>query len=229
MRILLAGQKRFGRDVLDVVLRGGHEVAAVSCPVDREPADKLFNAALTLGLPIIAAGTLCAENMPGEVDLIIAAHSHDFIGGKTRDRARLGALGYHPSLLPRHRGRSAIEWAIRFGEKVTGGTLYWLNDVVDGGPICAQEHVFIREDDNARELWARELAPLGVRLFRRALREIAAGVVVAVDQDAALATWEPAVDKVPRLFRPDLLRIGESGVTRLSSADDVQRYREGAA
>lgn len=229
MRILLAGQKRFGRDVLDVVLRGGHEVVAVSCPVGREPSDKLFNAAQTLGLRIIAAGTLCAETMPEGVDLILAAHSHDFIGAKTRDRSRLGALGYHPSLLPRHRGRSAIEWAIRFGEKVTGGTLYWLNDVVDGGPICAQEHVFIREDDTARELWARELAPLGVRLFRRALREIAAGVVVAVDQDTALATWEPAVDKVPRLFRPDLLRLGESGMTRITSAEDVQRYREGAA
>jgi methionyl-tRNA formyltransferase len=209
MRILLAGQKRFGRDVLELLLRRGHEIAAVVCPVGTEPADKLFIAAQNHDLPVIKGGTLCAENTPAGVDLIVAAHSHDFIGRKTRLKARLGAIGYHPSLLPRHRGRSAVQWAIHMGERVTGGTVYWLNEVADGGPIAAQEFCLIKEGDTPRELWARELAPLGLSLFERVLAQIERGILVQLPQDPQLATWEPAMDKVPRLHRPDLELLGD--------------------
>lgn len=129
---------------------------------------------------------------------------------QTRSRAELGALGYHPSLLPRHRGRSAIEWAVRFGEAVTGGTVFWLNDTVDGGPIAGQEFCHVQPGDDARELWARELAPTGLRLFERVFDELERGVVRAVPQDTALATWEPALDGVPPLWRPDVPRLGSS-------------------
>jgi len=76
--------------------------------------------------------------LPGGVDLILYAHSHDFIGAATRGKTRLGAMGYHPSLLPLHRGRDAVCWTLRMGDKVAGGSVYWLTDVVDGGPIAAQ-------------------------------------------------------------------------------------------
>lgn len=227
MRVVLSGQKRFGRDVLRLLLERGDEVLAVACPVLLDDPDKLFIEANNHGLRIIPSGQLNRDTMPEHADLIIAAHSHDFIGRPTRDKTRLGALGYHPSLLPRHRGRSSIEWALRFGEKVTGGTLYWLNDVVDGGPIAAQDHVHIRSEDTARDLWARELAPLGLRLFRRTLRELDADVQIAVPQDHALATWEPAIDRVPRLFRPDLLRLGGGGPLRITHRDDAENFREG--
>lgn len=87
---------------------------------------------------------------------------------------------------------------------MTGGSIYWLNDTVDGGPIAAQEHVFIRPGDDARELWTRDLAPLGLKLFRKVLGDVSAGRIVRIPQDHALATWEPAIAGQPRLFRPDL-------------------------
>lgn len=209
MKVLICGQKRFGRDVAEIILtRTGWTVAAVSCPVHPENLDKLHILALNQDLPVIPAGRLncdAVDRVCGSgVDLIVAAHCHDFIGRKTRHRARLGALGYHPSLLPRHRGRSAVEWAIRFREAVTGGTVYWMNDTVDGGPIAAQRHVPIREDDTPRELWARELAPLGLRLFAEVFDALDAGERPAIPQDHTLATWEPAIDGVPALHRPDL-------------------------
>lgn len=202
MKILLAGQKRFGRDVLELCLSLGHQIAAVCCPVD--PADKLWIAAQNHGLRVIPSGRLAAAACPPGLDLIITAHSHDFIGRKTRLRARLGAIGYHPSLLPLHRGRDAVRWAVHNRERITGGTIYWLTDTVDGGPIAAQHHAFIRPADTARDLWARELAPLGLQLFRRVLLDLAAGVVIKTPQDAALATWEPAFGTAPPLFRPEL-------------------------
>lgn len=209
MKVLICGQKRFGRDVAELILsRPGWNLAAVSCPVRQDHFDKLHILALNRDLPVIPSGQLNADAVDrvceGGVDLIVAAHCHDFIGRKTRHRSRLGALGYHPSLLPRHRGRSAVEWAIRFRESVTGGTVYWMNDTLDGGPIAAARHVAIRREDTARDLWARELAPLGLRLFADVFDALDSGSRPADPQDHTMATWEPAIESVPLLYRPDL-------------------------
>ncbi|HMJ05134.1 MAG TPA: formyltransferase family protein, partial [Chthoniobacterales bacterium] len=186
MKVVVAGQKRFGRDVLAQVIARGWEVVAVSCPPDAD--DKLWIEATNRSLTIIPSRDLKAATMPRGCDVIIAAHCHSFLSLKTRQRAELGALGYHPSLLPLHRGRSSIEWAVRFRERMTGGSVYWLNDVVDGGPIAAQDWCFIRPGDSAAKLWARDLAPMGLRLFARAFDDLERGVVVARPQDPELAT-----------------------------------------
>lgn len=209
MKVLICGQNRFGCNVAELISsRPDWIIAAVSCPVRTENLDKLHIFALNRDLPIIPSGCLDADTVDrvcgGSVDLIVAAHCHDYIGRKTRHRASIGTLGYHPSLLPRHRGRSAIEWAIRFREPTTGGSVYWLNDTVDGGPIAVQQHVAIRPDDTPRELWSRDLAPLGLRLFAEVFDALDSGHRPAVPQDHTLATWEPAVTGVPALHRPDL-------------------------
>ena len=105
--------------------------------------------------------------MPPGIDLGISAHSFDYIGKRTRYKARLGWIGYHPSLLPRHRGRSAIEWAVRMGDPLTGGSVYWLNAGIDRGDIAYQDWCWIdpalRLKDPkraARELWRDELRRL---------------------------------------------------------------------
>lgn len=207
MKILLAGQKRFGADVLALLQARGDEIAAVSCPIT-EPPDKLHLAALRYRLPIIPSTLLTSATVLDGVDLILAARRHRHLSRKTRLRAKYGALGYHPSILPRHRGRSAIEWAVRFREPITGGTAYWMSDTVDGGPIAAQDHCHIRPDDDAWSLWSRDLAPMGLRLIARVLEQLDQGIMVAEPQERALATWEPAIDNVPRLWRPESPMLG---------------------
>jgi methionyl-tRNA formyltransferase len=202
MKIILCGQKRFGRDTLQLCQRLGHEIAAVYCPTD--PEDKLRIYCENTRLPARPAGTLRADAVPPDTDLIVAAHSYDFISRPARLAARLGAIGYHPSLLPLHRGRDAVRWAVRMRERVTGGSVYWLNDTVDGGPIAARAPVFIRPTDDARSLWARELAPLGLRLLEKVLRDLAAGTIIREEQDHNLATWEPSLTGVPSLHRSEL-------------------------
>jgi methionyl-tRNA formyltransferase len=211
MRILLAGQKRFGRDVLYMLLDAGHDVAACACPVD--DADRTWIGCQNKSVPVIRAGTLRADRVPAGTDLIVAAHSHDFIGRATRNATRCGAIGYHPSLLPLHRGRDAIRWAIKMGDPVTGGTVYWMTDTVDGGPIAMQDWCFVRPGDTALELWKRDLAPMGVRLLSEVVERIANGSCGYAEQDPALATWEPSMDGAPRLYRPDLLQIGSNGLS----------------
>ena len=142
MRVYLCGQKAFGAAALEAVRQAGHEILGVSAPLwsesEPERPDRLRAAADLARVPFLPAGMLCADRLPAGTDVIVAAHSHDFIGRATRLRARIGAIGYHPSLLPRHRGRDAIRWTIRLRDPVAGGTVYWLSDNVDAGDIAAQ-------------------------------------------------------------------------------------------
>jgi methionyl-tRNA formyltransferase len=213
MNLFICGQKQFGADVLRAV-SAKHNVLGVSSPpfsshaaTDGSPLlDRLRAEAERLG--ILWQPQLRADSLPPDVDLIIAAHSHDFIGRKTREKARFGAIGYHPSLLPLHRGRDAIRWTIHDRDRVTGGSVYWLTD---GGPIAAQEHVFVRPGESAEDLWREQLAPLGVRLVIKALGHIDQGIAVRVPQDEAIATWEPSFERPP-LYRPELPQLGVTGL-----------------
>lgn len=207
MNVYLCGQKYFGQLALDLLRRLGHTVVGVSAP----PGDRLWQRAEHYGTPLLEAGALNADTLPEGVDLIVAAHSHDFIGRRTRLRARIGAIGYHPSLLPLHRGRDAVRWTVRLRERIAGGSVYWLDDTVDGGPIAAQDWCFVHPDDTAETLWREKLQPMGVRLLERALTDIARGVLVQVPQDDTLATWEPSLNPPP-LRRPDLLMLGGGGL-----------------
>lgn len=210
LKVLLAGQKWFGAAVYREIKKlPDVEIVAVCAPFTADKKkDKLFFLADNDGVRLIQAGTLNADNFPDGVDLIVTAHSHDFIGERTRLRARLGGIGYHPSLLPMHRGRDAVRWTVRMGDKVSGGTVYKLSNQMDGGDILLQQHVLINPKTcTAASLWREELAPLGVRLIGQAVAQIAeAGSVVGEKQDESLASWEPSIDRPPA-FRPDLMLL----------------------
>jgi methionyl-tRNA formyltransferase len=211
LKIYLCGQKYFGQEVLKMLAANKQKVVGVSAPpVDEKgKPDRLYKLAKIHGLPLMAAGKLNATNLPKDVDLIVCAHSHDFIGTKTLQKTMLGAIGYHPSLLPRHRGRDAVYWSIKMGDKVTGGSVYWFNDKVDGGDIAAQGWCFIRDNDTASKLWQRELQQMGVALLQKVIADLGKGIIVREAQDEQYATWEPSVGRPP-LFRPDLIQLGHA-------------------
>lgn len=210
MNIYLCGQKQFGAAALALIQKMGHRVMGVSAPLhasDGKAPDRLRAAAEAGGLPYLPSGRLNAETLPGNVDLILAAHSHDFIGKKTRLKARLGGIGYHPSLLPLYRGRDAVRWQIKLRERVSGGTVYWLSDNMDAGDVAAQRHVFVGPKDTAESLWREKLYPLGLQLIAQVLGDLSRGVIVAIPQDNAAATWFPSMDRPPA-FKPDLPQLG---------------------
>lgn len=188
--MMIVGQKFFGAEVLRMCLARGDDVAAVSAP---RLDDRLAAVATDAGVPLCQVDRrLEAAWVPDGLDLIVCAHAHLFVTAEARAKTRYGALGYHPSLLPRHRGRDAVVWAVHMRELVTGGTAYWMDDGADTGPIAAQDWCWIRPDDTPAELWRRELAPMGLRLIGRVLRDLEAGVVPSTPQPADLASWEPA-------------------------------------
>lgn len=226
MRVILAGQRSFGAAVYRMLLEQGHEIAGVWSPDDRD--DKLTRAVWSkMWVQPIQRTPKLVQQL--EVDLFVAAHSHDFIGRQSREATRLGGIGYHPSLLPRHRGRDAVRWTVHMGDPIAGGSVYWLTDNVDGGPIAMQDwcHAMPRHRDPEEavsELWREELFPMGVRLLRRTLQDLEQGIVFEEPQVERFATWEPSWDRPP-LFKPELPQIGSGvpGFTHVTTRHDNVR------
>lgn len=190
MRVMIVGQKWLAAELLRLCLARGDDVAAVSAP---RMDDRLAALATAEGIPVCQVPKrLTGEWVPAGVDVLLCANAHVFVTAEARGKARLGALGYHPSLLPRHRGRDAIRWALHMGDVVTGGTVYWLDDGADTGPIAAQDWCWVEPGDTPESLWRRVLGPMGLRLFDQVLAALDTGAVPSASQDTRIATWEPS-------------------------------------
>ena len=165
MRITLVGSRHFGVTTLNTLRQHGADVARV---VVHDSEDRLASAAKAAGIEIVVQADprrVVASEIAPNTDLIVTAHSHARVTREALAAAKLGGIGYHPSLLPRHRGIAAVEWTIREGDPIAGGSVYHLADRMDAGAIAAQEWVFVKKGETARELWERALAPLGQKLL----------------------------------------------------------------
>ena len=138
MRIALIGSRWFGAQTLRLLLERGHDVFVLGLTAD----DQLSQAATAAGVPLLLLERprrVFPEDLPDEVDVIIAAHSHSFITVEARAKAKHAAIGYHPSLLPRHRGIAAVEWTIELRDPISGGSVFHLSVGMDEEAIAAQE------------------------------------------------------------------------------------------
>ncbi len=194
MRITLVGSRHFGVTTLNMLRQHGVEVARV---VVADGEDRLAAAARDAGIEVAVQANprlVVASEIAPDTDLIIAAHSHARVGKDALAAAKLGGIGYHPSLLPRHRGIAAVEWTIKQGDPITGGTVYHLADRMDAGAIAAQDWCFVKPGETARELWERALAPLGLRLLAEAIDYARIHhALPAKPQDEQFATKAPSL------------------------------------
>ncbi|GGE79408.1 ACT domain-containing protein [Massilia psychrophila] len=190
MKCALVGSRFFAASVFEALRH--EEGIDISCVVAPAEDDRLAIAARAAGVPLHVLEN--PRNVPQEAiaegtDLIIAAHTHARVSDGALARARLGGIGYHPSLLPRHRGIAAVEWTILEGDPIAGGSIYHLADGWDAGALAAQDWCFVAKGETARELWERALAPMGLALIKQvvqlARRE---GALPAFPQDPRFAT-----------------------------------------
>ena len=195
MQCVLAGSRYFGATVLEALRREADVTFA--CVIVPVADDRLAGAAAKAGLPVHVLANpkiVPGEAIPDGTDLIVAAHTHARISDDALARSRLGGIGYHPSLLPRHRGIAAVEWTVLEGDPIAGGSIYHLADGWDAGPIAAQDWCFVLRGESARELWERALAPMGLDLLARVVRHARDhGELPAKAQDARFATRAPMV------------------------------------
>ena len=128
-------------------------------------------------------------------DLVILAFVTDIIPEALLDIPPIGTICYHPSLLPRHRGASGINWAVIQGDTRTGLTILWVDKGIDTGPILLQKEIDITPEDTTGSLYFNSLFPLGIEAIVEAVDLIKSGKAPKLSQDDSLATYEPPCDE----------------------------------
>jgi methionyl-tRNA formyltransferase len=197
MRIVVHGQQAFGRAVLEKLVERGEEVVGVFCAPDREgrPDDPLKEFALEKGLTLHQPASWKTEEAAALMksfapDLCVMAYVTLFVPQPVLDIPKLGTIQYHPSLLPRHRGPSSINWPIIQGEAKTGLTIFWPDEGLDEGPVLLQKEVAIGPDDTLGSLYFNHLFPMGVDAMLEAVDLVREGKAPRIDQDHSQATYE---------------------------------------
>ncbi|MGE0821987.1 MAG: methionyl-tRNA formyltransferase [Candidatus Binatia bacterium] len=198
MRIILIGQAAFAEKTLEKLVDKGEEVLAVFCPPDAPGGkfDPVKQRALQLGIPVHQHKTLKTPEVREQfvslqADLAILAFVTQIVPPPVFNAPRFGSICFHPSLLPKYRGRSAINWTLINGESKTGISLFWVDEGIDTGPILLQKEVTIDPNDTTGTLYFNTLFPVGVDAIAEAVDLIKAGNPPRIVQDKTLANYDP--------------------------------------
>jgi len=134
-----------------------------------------------------------------DADVVVAPLLTSKVSPEDIGRLKLGLLIFHPSLLPRHRGRDSIKWAYRLGETYTGATWFWADDSWDTGDVCEQEVLAIVPGESPREFYERAVVPSAARLLGYIVDDLQRGIVRRRPQQHESATFELGIPKPPPL------------------------------
>jgi methionyl-tRNA formyltransferase len=196
MRIVCIGQAAFGERVLQRLTERGEELVAVyttqDIPGKQTPLKEL---AIQIGIPVFQPGSMRFPEIYEEYkrlkpDLNVMAFVTSILPEYILNYPRMGTIQYHPSLLPKHRGGSAINWAIINGETKTGITIFWPDKGIDTGPILLQKEAEISPDDAVGSLYFEKLFPLGIEGLMESIELIKKGKAPRIPQDESQATYE---------------------------------------
>jgi methionyl-tRNA formyltransferase len=197
MRIAIIGQGDFGKAVLEAFLARKDEVAGVFCAPEKAGAriDSLRAAAQERGLEVFQFASLRSPEAHGAMeklaaDLGIMAYVLQFAPDSFVRSPRLGTIQYHPSLLPRYRGPSSINWPIIRGDARTGLSIFRPTEGLDEGPVVLQKECEIGPDDTLGDVYFNKLFPMGVEAMLEAADLVFAGTHREIAQDESRASYE---------------------------------------
>ena len=198
MRIIIVGQGPFGEKVLQALIQKGEDIVGVFSPQDKR-GEGMKTLAEKSGIPFYSPNLMKEPQVYNAYvklnpELAILAFVTDIIPEKLLSVPSLGTICYHPSILPRHRGASAINWAIIQGDTRTGLTILWVDKGIDTGPILLQKEVEIEPDETTGSLYFNTLFPMGIDAIIEAVELIKTGKAPRIPQDESRATYEPPCD-----------------------------------
>jgi methionyl-tRNA formyltransferase len=197
MKIAIIGQQDFGKSVLEAFLARGDDVAGVFCAPEKEGGkpDPLRVAAQEKGLRTIQLPTLKGSEATAimkelDADIGIMAFVLQFAPQEFVNVPRHGTIQYHPSLLPKYRGPSSINWPIIKGETETGLTIFRPTDGLDEGAVILQKKTPVSDNDTLGTVYFDRLFPLGVAAMVEAADLVLAGKHTETVQDEGQASYE---------------------------------------
>jgi methionyl-tRNA formyltransferase len=197
MRIVVHGQQAFGKAVLDALLKRGENVIGVYVAPEKpgQKADPLKEAALAANLPVYQPASyrnpeVWEQFRAMKPDLQVMAFVTLFVPEDFLNIPTHGSIQYHPSLLPKGRGASAINWPIIQGEAETGLSIFWPDNGLDTGAVLLQKKTPISPEDTLGSVYFDRLFPMGVEAMMESVDLVKGGKAPRIKQDEKLATYE---------------------------------------
>jgi methionyl-tRNA formyltransferase len=197
MRIAIVGQQDFGKAVLEAFLARGDQVAGVFCAPEKPGAraDALKAAASEKGIAVFQFASLKSDDAKAAMkklgaEIGIMAFVLQFAPQDFVKIPKHGTIQYHPSLLPKYRGPSSINWPIIRGETKTGLSIFRPTDGLDEGPVLLQKETPIGPDDTLGTVYFERLFPMGVKAMLEAADLVVAGKHRELVQDESQASYE---------------------------------------
>uniref|UniRef100_A0A671WHZ2 10-formyltetrahydrofolate dehydrogenase n=1 Tax=Sparus aurata TaxID=8175 RepID=A0A671WHZ2_SPAAU len=221
LKLAIIGQSLFGQEVYSNLRKQGHKVVGVFTVPDKDgKADPLAVAAEKDGTPVFKfpRWRVKGKPIPEVVDaykavgaeLNVMPFCSQFIPMNIIDHPKHGSIIYHPSILPLHRGASAINWTLIHGDKKAGFTVFWADDGLDTGPILLQRECAVEPNDTVDTLYNRFLFPEGIKAMVESVQLIADGKAPRVAQTEEGASYEGIQKKSNAKVRVDLAQPAEA-------------------
>ncbi len=198
MRIIVMGQQAFGKDALARILEAGKdEVVAVYCEPDRDgkPVDPIKEFALEKGLPVKQPAHFKDQETLDELaafdaDLMVMAFVNVFVPEAARDTPKHGSICFHPSLLPKYRGPSAVNWPIIMGDTKSGFSWFYPTDGLDEGDVLLKWECDIEPDDTVIDLYFKKIYPAAIDSVLEVCDLYRSGNPPRIVQDESEASYE---------------------------------------
>ncbi len=172
MKTVLFGHGHFGEAVLRRMLKNSEEIVGIVVPEKKD--DQLTLAGREQKICVLVFDDTLFLDTYKRLGhhLNIFANFPKIVSKEILYLPPLHTIAFHPSLLPLHRGRNALNWAIISGEKKTGVTVFYPDQGIDTGNILLQKECEIAEDDTVSILYRRAIFPLGIDALEEAVYRI---------------------------------------------------------
>ncbi|XP_072233244.1 mitochondrial 10-formyltetrahydrofolate dehydrogenase isoform X1 [Leuresthes tenuis] len=201
LKLAIIGQSLFGQEVYSNLRKEGHKVVGVFTVPDKDgKADPLAVAAEKDGTPVFKFPRWRVKGKPilevveaykaVGAELNVMPFCSQFIPMNVIDYPKHGSIIYHPSILPLHRGASAINWTLIHGDKKAGFTVFWADNGLDTGPILLQRECAVEPNDTVDTLYNRFLFPEGIKAMVESVHLIADGKAPRIPQTEEGASYE---------------------------------------
>uniref|UniRef100_A0A0L8GLQ4 10-formyltetrahydrofolate dehydrogenase n=1 Tax=Octopus bimaculoides TaxID=37653 RepID=A0A0L8GLQ4_OCTBM len=196
MRIAIIGQSVFGAEVYNLLRKSGHEIAGVfTIPDVKGREDPLVFKYKRWQEKKVPIPEVVEQYKSLNVELNVLPFCSQFIPTEVIFYPKHQTIVYHPSILPHHRGASAINWSLIEGDTKTGFTIFWADDGLDTGPILLQRHTYITPDDTVETLYNRFLFPEGIKAMDYAVKLISENRAPKIIQPEEGASYEALLKK----------------------------------
>ncbi|KMW59176.1 Aldehyde dehydrogenase [Candidatus Rhodobacter oscarellae] len=196
MRLIVMGQQAFGKDCLEKLIASDDDVIAVYCEPDKgDRVDPVKEFALEQGIPVEQPADFKDQAVVDQLasydaDLMVMAFVNIFVPEAARDTPKMGSICFHPSLLPKYRGPSAVNWPIIMGDTKSGFSWFYPSDGLDEGDSLLQWECDIGPDDTVIDLYFKKIYPAAVASVLDVVNLFRADNPPHIVPDESQATYE---------------------------------------